>query len=94
MVIWAIIILVLDALLYASMVSNGRGWDCSIYFCIGIAIAALGILVRTLMKIRAGRFEQLNEELKRAKSDNKELIERISNLREQQVIERTDKDLV
>lgn len=94
MIIWAIIILILDVILYYNLVSGSCGKSCSIVFCVGIAIASLGIILRTILKIREGRFELLNEELRQTKVDNKELLERISNLREQQIISRTDKDLV
>ncbi len=94
MITWALIIFILDAILYYSLVSGKCGQQCSLFFCIGIAVAALGILIRTFVKIRAGRFEQMDKELRRMKDDNKELLERISNIREQQIIDRTDKDLI
>jgi len=94
MIFWAIIIIILDALLYTYLISGNCSQNCWLFFCVGIAVAALGILFRTFVKMRAGRFEQLQEELNDTRQENDELMERISNLREQQIMSRTDKDLV
>ena len=44
--------------------------------------------------MKAGRYEKLDKELSSMRGENKELLERIADIREQQIIERTDKDLI
>ena len=96
MIPWAFCILILDALLFVSMFKVGPGGSLAIpiVLSISIAIAAAGILIRTYTKIRQGRFEQLSDELSVARDETKELFERIASIRERQVMERTDEDLV
>jgi len=94
MISWAVAILILDALLYISIVTGRAVPTSTLFFCIGIALINVIIIIRTIKKIKAGRFEKLNSELRDIKSENKELLGRISNLREQQILDRTDEDLV
>ena len=94
MIAWAIAILILDAVLFFEL----TGCDCmntaSIIVAVGIGIVGLAILIRTLVKIKAGRFEEMKSELKDLRGENKELLEKIASIRERQIMDRTDSDLV
>ena len=96
MITWAFCILILDALLFVTIFKLGTADSktAAIILSAGIAICAAGILIRTWAKIREGRFEKLSNELSAVRSENKELFERIATIRERQIIERTDEDLV
>jgi len=94
MIPWALFILVIDILMFASILNCSCEMTWPIILCVATAVGAFGIIIRTISKIKAGRYEKLNQELSNMRSENKELLERIADIREQQIMERTDKDLI
>jgi len=93
MIPWAIIILILDVVLYFLL----RSCQCintAAYIVIfGIAIAVIGILIRIYRKTKRREFEKLTEKVESLRSENKELLERIAAIREREILERTGEDL-
>ncbi len=94
MLIWAFAILLMDILLFVHLLPDGSAGNYTYFLCAGIAVCAIAVIIRTITRIKAGRFEKLDEELKEMRGENKELLGRIGSLREQEIINRTDKDLI
>ncbi|MCD6501112.1 hypothetical protein J7L01_00790 [bacterium] len=91
MISWAFFIIVLDLILVFQLLQC----DClltapTIAIVIGIGLGGLAIIIRTLVKIKQGTREKLGQELQKLRDENKELLERIADFREKEIIERAD----
>jgi hypothetical protein len=96
MVPWVFLILLLDIVLITQVLYCA---DCTnqvpmIILGVGIAISAGAILIRTLRKMKMGRIEQMGRDLESLRSENKELLARIASIREREIMQRTDDNLV
>ena len=94
MIQWAILILLLDIVLFFQLRSCACFNTPTAIVTGCIAIGALGILIRTYRKIKAGQREKLSQKLESLEDQNRELLERIASIREKQIMDMTDEDLV
>ena len=91
MISWAFFIIVLDLILVFQLLQcNCLSTAPTIASVIGIGLGGLAIIIRTLVKIKQGTREKLGQELQKLRDENKELLERIADFREKEIIERAD----
>jgi len=96
MVPWLVLVLIFDALLIVGVIFSSCQCNTvqQLILTIGIALASVIGLIRVFLKVKEGHKEKLSTEVNDLRKENKELLERIAAIREKQINERTDQDLV
>ena len=93
---WTFIILLLDIVL---MTQIAYCVDCEnkvpmLILSAGIALSSIAVFIRTYRKMKQGRIEQMGKDLDALRDENKELLARIAAIREREIMQRTDDNLV
>jgi hypothetical protein len=60
----------------------------------GIALSSIAAFIRMFRKMKQGRLEQMSKDLDALRSENKELLARLADIREREIMQRTDDNLV
>jgi len=85
---WAFFIIVLDAILLFLLFQCGCVSTPALIALAGILASSVAIIIRTLAKIKAGTREKMAQELRQLRGENKELLERLAEIRQKQVEDR------
>ncbi|MCK5832575.1 hypothetical protein KAH81_02795 [bacterium] len=95
MLSWAFFIIVLDFIMLFQLMQCQCLSTSTIIVLVGLAVAGIAIIIRTLVKMKQGTREKLGQELHKLRNDNKELLERIADIREKEIMKRSDgEDLI
>jgi len=91
---WAFFILVLDIILVFQLFQCSCFTTTNAIVLAGIAIACVGIVIRTVVKTKARTREKMTQELRQLRNENKALLERIADIREKEIIDLTNDDSI